>query len=71
MTSVISSSGLKLSALSMQAAEGSEVANISRARRPSGLRRRVEGAGGLLSGVLSGIGAARTEMPPPPIAGAS
>jgi hypothetical protein len=50
---------------------GPEVASVSRARRPSGLRRRVEGAGGFLSGVLSGMGQREPKCPRPPIAGSS
>jgi hypothetical protein len=50
---------------------GPEVASISRARHPSGLRRRVDGAGGFLPGVLSGIGQRESKCPRPPIAGVS
>ncbi len=45
---------------------GPEVASFSRARRPSGLRRRVGGGRRFLVGSAFRHGAARTEMPPPP-----
>src|SRR5262249_56823281 len=50
---------------------GPELASISSARHPSGLMRRVEGAGGFLSGVLSGMGQREPKAPAPQLLGAA